>query len=1565
MPDDFSFPSRSGPTGPRPAAAPSQPADPQLVADPGRPQNPIPERGMSARPPAPAAPALDTSDLDAVPTRGQIAAAAAKRKNGGGEGGGPETEEDRIARRNKAAGIRSARGVGRLVTKGAILANPGAAGAAVVEATVGRASQKVVGAFNKLPGMGLVSKMNRTAKYGVGSPSAEGMATMPASLARQVAERVLLTNPIGIAVKALVNLLPIRNPYVRFGAAACGTCGGQCACDCACSTVGQFFALLFLVIIVATFVLGGSAPTFAPPAFCSMEGATTCANSTSVSVTVDPKEIPPDAVTAYREIETETGLPWFYFVGMEKISTNFGKATNLPHEDPDGTAYMTAIADAQRAADAASTSDEGSKVDNGGVGAQIVADQKDLIARTSTKLRGGSFGLILVTSAEYAKYGKNSAGDNYDPWVRQNVAAIVAAHLQDRFAALATNGATLTTETTPVVQQLDPALSAYIENQINTALNNKDGDTLFRYMSYIGVGPDGKVTSCSLPSPGPASSGSASAGTPNPSSLSSLPALACVFDTQAKWPSGPAFGSVIGAPDRYYMCSVLTSAGLVKDNTACSRFVDNKITLKLDKDHTSLKDWIAQYYTAGAGPGSAGTISDWPRLNALLGALMADGEFWGAEPTAIITQPGLDPNGALSGSNITYNVYAQAIVTYGEQAHDGFANAARAQSTSPENWGALSDIEARDFVFWGPIVSQGAADSSVRKAYLNGTLDEMGLFACQDAPSAFTTEQISQRIAESQTGGRPWKAEDPANPSAGGDYLALADGTLVSVDNPSQIQGCWRFGQGQGVRWGADETAMADLPAANSPIPSIATNRCTAANRGADGTCGIATVSLLDDGGKPVKTANVVVTGFCDCASGYDQNSSPFPDRATERIAALNGAAQSALGVPASGGFNISLALLARPAVTGAAAPSAAPSAAASPAPGSSPAPSSGPGAAGTPAYATAFDFIVAAGFDPGAAVKKLGQDMSAGVTKAAGADLNTLDFVKYWKTHPIPTGSCADASNGAQITVLDAYSQAALGSVVACPYLADVLPKVYAYGAAELSNSGAMQYVVTSTYGRQAVSPEGFIWPIEGITMMDGFDKRTSYASSIGIQFANGSTQNMHDGLDLVKVTGARDPAGGFPCGHTPLLAVADGTVEYILEGGATGIAYDLRLFPDAYTGIYIGYGHTNAIVPPEDQPVAWGKLGSMGGTKRHVHQGDVIGYLGTTGASDYNSDTHTGSSNCHLHLAVVLTNYSAYPFGKLSESSYDWPWVWMGQQVNYKQSMLGLGWAAPRIDPMHIMPHDATTFSGGDKPDAKPLHCDVGGVCYYQGWSDNGGWPHYIDAQAFKQHKLVLDGVDSTVIGAGDPTGDPVLDGVFAATGTHFGWKYVGLMETYAKNNGLDPYLVAAVVRGESNFSPTAGSSAGAVGLMQIMPSAWQGCYGDSQPLSARTDPTLNVACGTGKLAATIRGIPGPDSSRMDRALWCYNWGNGGCHHGDPAYYTALTDFPPSYVSYIHKFYDPYIAYARSLGAAQPAGGLAAPQSAASAPVTFGGETPAGLPTMLAVIDDSYAKARARRRR
>ena len=49
---------------------------------------------------------------------------------------------------------------------------------------------------------------------------------------------------------------------------------------------------------------------------------------------------------------------------------------------------------------------------------------------------------------------------------------------------------------------------------------------------------------------------------------------------------------------------------------------------------------------------------------------------------------------------------------------------------------------------------------------------------------------------------------------------------------------------------------------------------------------------------------------------------------------------------------------------------------------------------------------------------------------------------------------------------------------------------------------------------------------------------------------------------------------------------------------------------------------------------------------------------------------------------------------------------------------------------------------------------------------------------------------------------------------------WPYQGEILEYSGTNMIDPYLVAAVIKNESNFDRKAVSKVGAIGLMQIMP-------------------------------------------------------------------------------------------------------------------------------------------------
>lgn len=100
-------------------------------------------------------------------------------------------------------------------------------------------------------------------------------------------------------------------------------------------------------------------------------------------------------------------------------------------------------------------------------------------------------------------------------------------------------------------------------------------------------------------------------------------------------------------------------------------------------------------------------------------------------------------------------------------------------------------------------------------------------------------------------------------------------------------------------------------------------------------------------------------------------------------------------------------------------------------------------------------------------------------------------------------------------------------------------------------------------------------------------------------------------------------------------------------------------------------------------------------------------------------------------------------------------------------------------------------------------------------------------------------------------------------------------GVLRAEAKRSGIDPALLAALIRQESNFTPHATSVAGARGLMQLMPSV-----GASIARGAGISPwdavllyqaDVNVQLGVRHLSASLRKYP-----QTGQALAAYNAGD-----------------------------------------------------------------------------------------
>lgn len=102
-----------------------------------------------------------------------------------------------------------------------------------------------------------------------------------------------------------------------------------------------------------------------------------------------------------------------------------------------------------------------------------------------------------------------------------------------------------------------------------------------------------------------------------------------------------------------------------------------------------------------------------------------------------------------------------------------------------------------------------------------------------------------------------------------------------------------------------------------------------------------------------------------------------------------------------------------------------------------------------------------------------------------------------------------------------------------------------------------------------------------------------------------------------------------------------------------------------------------------------------------------------------------------------------------------------------------------------------------------------------------------------------------------------------------------WTGIVDN-AKKNGLDPYLVASLIRQETEFNAVAVSRANAYGLMQLLPSVGRSLARKEKIRGFRTssllDPSINLELGTVNLKAVLDRFGG----QLEYALAAYNAGD-----------------------------------------------------------------------------------------
>jgi len=97
-------------------------------------------------------------------------------------------------------------------------------------------------------------------------------------------------------------------------------------------------------------------------------------------------------------------------------------------------------------------------------------------------------------------------------------------------------------------------------------------------------------------------------------------------------------------------------------------------------------------------------------------------------------------------------------------------------------------------------------------------------------------------------------------------------------------------------------------------------------------------------------------------------------------------------------------------------------------------------------------------------------------------------------------------------------------------------------------------------------------------------------------------------------------------------------------------------------------------------------------------------------------------------------------------------------------------------------------------------------------------------------------------------------------------FSDRYASLIQAAADEHNVDPALIHAMIRAESNFNPSAVSRKGAMGLMQLMPqTAWELSVQDA------FDPKANITGGVRYLRRLLDRFEG----NLSLALAAYNAG------------------------------------------------------------------------------------------
>lgn len=172
---------------------------------------------------------------------------------------------------------------------------------------------------------------------------------------------------------------------------------------------------------------------------------------------------------------------------------------------------------------------------------------------------------------------------------------------------------------------------------------------------------------------------------------------------------------------------------------------------------------------------------------------------------------------------------------------------------------------------------------------------------------------------------------------------------------------------------------------------------------------------------------------------------------------------------------------------------------------------------------------------------------------------------------------------------------------------------------------------------------------------------------------------------------------------------------------------------------------------------------------------------------------------------------------------------------------------------------------------------HADVykfvsrSGEVYYTDSPNHGGYKMIMSTPKLRYQPLSASLGSGRMVGKGLTVSMPTslnLPGRSSFNAELKRAEYASLVDQAARAHNLDPQLLHAVIHAESAYKPTAVSSKGAMGLMQLMPGT-AARYGVDNPF----DPAQNVFGG----ARYLSDLMGMFGSNVVLAVAAYNAGEG----------------------------------------------------------------------------------------